>query len=353
MFRCPFHKDDSASFAVFRDHAHCFGACSWHGDVIGYAQESRSIDFKSALAALGEDARLPQYKPRHPVEKEVERKIITLTMADVERDRINLHLVKPYLDSRKIDAGVVDMNMIGASTHQHSYVDITGRAWNFEYNRVALPYIFGEGVYSMNYRRDDLSAMKSMKAVGDRSRVEDLFRLIQIDLAEKAGHDDPDQISHEKVMYHCFGPRFYRPGTPVTAYGVRHFVRKDGDKLIYPMRPYGVITEGEFNALSAESECFPCMALKPVERINLRRLTQNIRILFIAVDPDEAGERYANAILESLGSDYAKARKMIMPEGFKDMNEMRKADILSEFLTRKPYYLEPLSLEKSNAWVEI
>lgn len=51
-WNCPFHHEDSPSFTVYRDHAHCFG-CGWHGDVIKWTQERRGLGFREACEMLG------------------------------------------------------------------------------------------------------------------------------------------------------------------------------------------------------------------------------------------------------------------------------------------------------------
>jgi len=58
---CPFHKEDTPSFAVNEDgqYCHCFG-CGITYDVIGFAQEYHHVSFKQAVLGLygfiGEDA---------------------------------------------------------------------------------------------------------------------------------------------------------------------------------------------------------------------------------------------------------------------------------------------------------
>jgi hypothetical protein len=55
--RCPFHEDNSPSMSVSQLDSgwvfNCFG-CGEHGDVITYVMKIEGIDFKTALAKLGE-----------------------------------------------------------------------------------------------------------------------------------------------------------------------------------------------------------------------------------------------------------------------------------------------------------
>lgn len=50
---CPFHKDDNPSFAIYADTNswYCF-ACGMGGDVIGFYQQSKKVDFKTAIKEL-------------------------------------------------------------------------------------------------------------------------------------------------------------------------------------------------------------------------------------------------------------------------------------------------------------
>jgi hypothetical protein len=64
---CPFHNEDSPSFRVWRDHAHCFG-CGWHGDTLDWLTEHERMSFMGALRHLREWAGTAE-----PVEREIER----------------------------------------------------------------------------------------------------------------------------------------------------------------------------------------------------------------------------------------------------------------------------------------
>lgn len=64
---CPFHNEDSASFRVWRDHAHCFG-CGWHGDTLDWLTERERMSFMGAVRHLREWAGVAE-----PIEREIER----------------------------------------------------------------------------------------------------------------------------------------------------------------------------------------------------------------------------------------------------------------------------------------
>jgi len=41
---CPFHAEQTPSFRVYSDHAHCFG-CGWHGDQIRWLMDHDHLGF--------------------------------------------------------------------------------------------------------------------------------------------------------------------------------------------------------------------------------------------------------------------------------------------------------------------
>ena len=58
---CPFHQEQTPSFTVWSDHAHCYG-CGWHGDVFKYWQDRHGCDFAEARRAIVDLARFPVAK---------------------------------------------------------------------------------------------------------------------------------------------------------------------------------------------------------------------------------------------------------------------------------------------------
>jgi DNA primase len=48
---CPFHVDQTPSFRIYRDHAHCYG-CGWHGDQIEWLMPHARLGFLGAVYRL-------------------------------------------------------------------------------------------------------------------------------------------------------------------------------------------------------------------------------------------------------------------------------------------------------------
>lgn len=332
FFRCPFHSDKTASFAAYQDHFHCY-SCSASGDICNFVAMRTGKSPNEALDLLEGSNSLPKFiagpAPR------VERKPFAMTLNQVLCYRENLDKVEKYLESRVISKEVIDSNLLGCEIRQRTYTDLQGKHWNFDVPYVTIPYLFHEKVYSFNSRRNDLFCRECFDRLGLSKEF------LRLDVANKEGLS-PSEISDNKLMDRCFGNRFHRPGSPVTAYGVSKLIHRRGNDLVYPFRPYVIISEGEANEWSCESLGYACTALKPVERVDIPRLTQNVRMVFLAIDPDQAGEAWADKIMSKLGNDYAKVRKMILPSGFKDMNDLHKVGQLDDFLSRKPFFLEKI-----------
>ena len=65
MARCPFHPDDTPSLAVYQDHAHCYGACGRSWDCFGWVMQRDGVDFPAALRECARLAgvTLPDWTP--------------------------------------------------------------------------------------------------------------------------------------------------------------------------------------------------------------------------------------------------------------------------------------------------
>jgi hypothetical protein len=69
---CPFHIEQTPSFRIYRDHAHCYG-CGWHGDQIGWLMAHARLGFLGAVHYLCKWAGIADpvgvdldLRPQHP-----------------------------------------------------------------------------------------------------------------------------------------------------------------------------------------------------------------------------------------------------------------------------------------------
>ena len=76
---CPFHDEKTPSFYVNDEKGvfNCF-ACGEHGDVFDFVMKKLGVDFRGALAHLGQtNGTIPRTRPRKPVEREAAEVITT------------------------------------------------------------------------------------------------------------------------------------------------------------------------------------------------------------------------------------------------------------------------------------
>lgn len=116
---CPFHAESTPSFAVYRDHYHCFG-CGAHGDVFRYVMHRDSVDFRAAVDAVAAEAGLDgaERRPLAPVQQQTQA---ARAADDAEAERLRQYALRVYLESRpSIDATPVDFYLAarGIDLHQ-------------------------------------------------------------------------------------------------------------------------------------------------------------------------------------------------------------------------------------------
>jgi hypothetical protein len=72
FYKCPFHTEDTPSFAVYEDHAHCYG-CGFHGDAFDFVARRYSMDFVGAAKYLNaqstDGASLEEYRRQREEER--------------------------------------------------------------------------------------------------------------------------------------------------------------------------------------------------------------------------------------------------------------------------------------------
>jgi DNA primase len=71
LFLCPFHTERTPSFAVYPDHATCFGACGFKGDIFSYVQQRTGKTFKEALTMLSGEYEMPRYERKPALQEKL------------------------------------------------------------------------------------------------------------------------------------------------------------------------------------------------------------------------------------------------------------------------------------------
>lgn len=361
---CPVHaggNERHGSLAVYDDgHFFCYGGCNRGGNLFSYVMWRNGLgpeEYEKAREIVtGEQAKRPYQKPV-PVDPSA-RKVYIPTMDEVSGLSNNFHLVEKYVRSRSIPSHLSEIRMLGGRRLQRRFTDTTGQLFPLEYNQVAIPYIFDNEPYSINFRRDDSSCIEWMGVLSTRYGM-DFIDYLKIDYAEyfnekqkrlgREGEISPSEVSLSDALDYAFGPRFYKPaGTRGSAYGVNWFVRRENGKLIYNKLPYGFVAEGEFDELSGSALHFPALANKipksghTATSVDLRRLLQGVTQIYVAMDNNESGRAYAEGTFKALGSDRSRVRFVRFPEEHGDMNAMLQANLLEDFVTGRPLYLDPM-----------
>lgn len=73
---CPFHREDTPSLKIYKDHAHCFG-CGWHGDLFKFVQDHEGVDFPTALEILGGDRDTAPEKSREAEARKQRQRLVS------------------------------------------------------------------------------------------------------------------------------------------------------------------------------------------------------------------------------------------------------------------------------------
>lgn len=149
---CPFHSEDTPSFTVYRDHAHCFG-CGWHGDVIKWTMSRRGVAFAEACRLLSPadgkagNVRLPGNGKHSQVEAGsgcgYEQDIPSLPEAPPDKWQNaalsliaeaegtlwdtkdpNSARVRHYLESRGLNEATLQTYMIGYNATEHTLTNL-------------------------------------------------------------------------------------------------------------------------------------------------------------------------------------------------------------------------------------
>lgn len=344
VWKCPITGERTPSFVVHSDHFKCFGACGHGGDIFRYVQLRTGCDFNEALALVAQGVNLEAPPVVHKTEPKP-RKVLQLK--DIEGFELLRERVVPYLvDARKLAPDVLETNHIGAMESTHNYITGNGTPHAFRCNYVALPYVFGDRVLSINFRRDETSADAFLA-----TKQPGILDAIRLDMAEKQ-QCSPIEITDMQVRQAMFGRHYNKPTWAQAAvYGCDEICELRGGCLHYPEISAAGFAEGEISKLAAQSLGYLCLGAKASKKLDLRRCTQNIRNKYIFVENDgrynakghweHPGLLHAMNLYDQLGGEANGARLVRLPEGFKDLNDLLILGELEYFLATHCIGLEP------------
>lgn len=352
-FKSPFRIDRRPSLAVYTDHAYDYADTSQGRiDHIDYIQKRFTMTFREAveylkgLTGLSNSSTIEHQKPTDR-QHEQPRKI---SQEQIDFYRKSLNIVMPYLESRAIPYSVAAENSIGGEVYKRQRLLQDHRLLEFECRRVAIPYIVGNTILSLEFRIDDLSVDEYLTANPDA------IDLVRVDLSE-IQQVSPEEISREECLTVMFGPRYYRPkNIHPHVFGLNAITTpKDNGKFTLRKLPWGIISEGAMDAASVHAVGFrAALGYKATSYIDIRNLMHRVRLKYVVMhnDPDKQrpdgtwfnpGRDHAYRLVEQLTGGMSDATVQIIrvPAGFKDLNDMAKAGQLKDFLASAPFRIYP------------
>lgn len=86
IYRCPMHRETKGySFAVYNDHAYCYGKCNKSWDVIAWMQDYHGITYHEVKRALGLDS--SGYRRQQPKRRPAPRPAVTRPAVTLDNDQ--------------------------------------------------------------------------------------------------------------------------------------------------------------------------------------------------------------------------------------------------------------------------
>jgi len=321
-FICPYCEDRSGSSVLSDRKFYCL-QCGKNMDVIDFVQENHGFrNFKEAFEECqkltGREGWKPKLSTNHspiPVMRFDHRPDLN---QKVKRYYQNIGEAMPYFYSRAVTHATAHSHILGMihNFNGWTYTFADGRCIKISQPRYSIPTMMGNQVICINMRRDDTFVDHYINNPKNRKQLD----AMHTDFAEQ--HNIAKLDANLGVLLDAFfGPKYYRIG-PFGIFNCNAIARYAKGKWHSKPGPYVLITEGEFDALSLDSLCYPVISAKLTSRLNIAQLVENIDQVFIIRDPDEAGEMYANKMLDHINSDQPGKAKVITPPSVQDVNEM-------------------------------
>ncbi len=321
---CPFHNEKTPSFMVNaeRNFWYCFG-CQKGGDIFSFLMEIEGLEFREALERLAErtGVELPKFQKVNPEEKSQKQKLYEILeisskfyQYQFEKSK-KAQPIKDYLKNRKIKLAQFKDFRIGFAPD----------AWT-----KLLEFLLSRNFNLADIARSGLMVQKDGTSGANKADYYDRFRnrimFPVIDVADRVvgysarvvpGGDE----KNAKYINTSQSPIYDKSKV---IYGLSQA------KLEIKKQDFVIIVEGNLDVVSSFSAgvknvvAVSGTALTPDQINILKRYTKNFKLCF---DMDEAGQKAATKSVQLCLSEDIDAEIILLPEGFKDVNDLVIEDV--------------------------
>jgi hypothetical protein len=315
VYPCFKHRDTSPALTIYDNSFYCY-ECGIGGSVIDFLMEYEGISLVEAIKKAGGT----EFKALPKVEHKPEP-VRNIPMTTVEENAKHIKDGLPFFQSRHITDGTsYDVPLGVKLDYRSSYQTADGEWFSFNAKRYAVPNIFNGVCRAINYRRDDQSFLESFKRhpMADR---------ILSDLRNQYGSDDEGM-----VLKHVSGAKYKQHvGSKWRPFNVSLIAHREEGRTVYGSFPFILLHSEpkEFDTLAVMDAGYPCMgilATNEVEQV-LPKLFQNVPLLYIIRDNDEAGLTKAVRLQNILGRG-----RIISPIEGKDTGDTLQAGLFSRWM---------------------
>lgn len=321
---CPFHNEKTPSFMVNaeRNFWYCFG-CQKGGDIFSFLMEIEGLEFREALERLAErtNVDLPKFQKVDPKEKSQKQKLYEILELSAkfyqyqfEKSR-KAEPIKKYLKDRIIKPAQFEEFRIGFAP------DAWGKLLEFLLSRKHnLEDIARSGLM---VQKDGTSGA-SKDDYYDRFRNRIMFPVIDVTdrvVGYSARVVPGGDEKNAKYINTSQSPIYDKSRV---IYGLSQA------KLEVKKQDFVIIVEGNLDVVASFSAgvkntvAVSGTALTPDQINILKRYTKNFKLCF---DMDEAGQKAATKSVQLCLSENIDAEIILLPDGFKDVNDLVIEDI--------------------------
>lgn len=322
MYCCPFHQESTPSFAVYEDHAHCFG-CGWHGDIIQFVMEMEGLSFLEAVARIdgGQIQKAPAVLWDNP--KKAPHPPVTVTFEQVAQYASDQRNVEQFARSRAVGRSIYP-NLWGEVIEKSYYQTLAGEWIDFPVRYYTIPYWSGRTPKCLNKRRDDAYCLKKVDELAGKIGAvkEDLMArrrfLSESDITDKYLLDTVFGRKYKKSVGYQAG--MYNSNEVYVLDEMGNVVIDDDGKPVPRKLDITFITEGEIDAQSLHDHGYRAVAAKPSRKWNFDHPFSRSQMVLVVADNDRPGMEFAHKLSSQIT---AIPCRIVMPfQEYKDINEL-------------------------------